>query len=104
MAHHDLHSRPHIRLSAPALAADHAAVVAPLGTPGAASAGLMVDIERDKLFATLRARLALAGWSLDRTRPTDGPVLYIAARWGMPRELVSLDTVAEFADRVGASQ
>ena len=87
---------------AAALAAGDGALVAPLGTPGPAAARLMVDIERDKIFATLRARLALAGWSLIRTCPTDGPVLYIAVRWGMPRELVSLDAVTEFADRVGA--
>lgn len=56
----------------------------------------------EKTFATLRARLALAGWSLLRTSIADGPAVYIACRWNMPRELASLQDVAEFADRVGA--
>lgn len=56
----------------------------------------------DKTFATLRARLAMRGWSLSRTSAADGPVVYFAARWNMPRELASLEAVAEFADRVGA--
>lgn len=55
-----------------------------------------------KWFATLRARLALAGWTLSRTAAGDGPATYYAIRWGMARDLASLDAVAEFADRVGA--
>ena len=55
-----------------------------------------------KRFATLRARLALAGWGLIRTDPTDGAPIYFATRWNMPRELVGLAAVAAFADRVGA--
>jgi hypothetical protein len=58
--------------------------------------------ESDKAFATLRARLALAGWSLLRTSSEDGPAVFFACRWNMPRELASLEAVAEFADRVGA--
>lgn len=57
-----------------------------------------------KRFATLRARLALRGWALTRTNAADGPVVFFASRWDMPRELQSLDAVAEFADRVGAPQ
>ena len=54
-------------------------------------------------FATLRARLALAGWALSRTAAGNGPAPYYATRWGMATpELASVDAVAEFADRVGA--
>ena len=55
-----------------------------------------------KRFATLRARLALAGWGLIRTDATDGAPIYFATRWNMPRELVGLAAVESFADRVGA--
>ena len=55
-----------------------------------------------KRFATLAARLALAGWSLTRTDAGDGPVRFFAGRWGQARELASLDAVAAFAEQVGA--
>ena len=54
-----------------------------------------------KQLATLRARLALAGWALNSTAVGDGSVTYSASRWGMSRNLDSLDAVAVFADRVG---
>ena len=56
-----------------------------------------------KRFATLRARLALAGWLLIRTDPGDGAPSYFATRWNMPRELADLAAVEAFADRVGAA-
>ncbi len=55
-----------------------------------------------KRFATLRARLALAGWTLSCASAADGPAVFLAIRWNMPRELASLDAVAKFADMVGA--
>lgn len=67
-------------------------------SPGAAP----VEQGDGKRFATLRARLALRGWALTRTSADDGPVLFFATRWNMPRELASLDAVAAFAERVGA--
>jgi len=57
-----------------------------------------------KRFVTLRARLALAGWTLSRSSAVDGLAVFLACRWNMPRELASLDAVAAFADRVGAPQ
>ena len=70
---------------------------------GADCPGAALDEQDDgKRFATLRARLALRGWALTRTSAADGPVVFFATRWGMPRELGSLDAVAAFADRVGA--
>lgn len=53
-----------------------------------------------KRFATLRARLALAGWALSGTPAGT----FHATRWGMVRELASLDAVVEFTDRVGAAR
>lgn len=55
-----------------------------------------------KRFATLRARLALAGWVLSRTEPGDGLPAFLAVRWNMPRELADLAAVERFADLVGA--
>lgn len=55
-----------------------------------------------KRFATLRARLALAGWALSRTEPGKGPAVFLAVRWNMPRELADLAAVERFADLVGA--
>lgn len=55
-----------------------------------------------KRFTTVRARLALAGWGLIRTDPSDGAPVYFATRWNMPRELRDLAAVEAFADRVGA--
>jgi hypothetical protein len=60
-----------------------------------------LDAER-KVFTTLRARLALAGWTLSRAATVDGATAFLAIRWNMPRELASLDAMAAFADMVGA--
>lgn len=68
--------------------------------PGAA----LDEQDAGKRFATLRARMALRGWALTRTSAADGLMVFFATRWGMPRELASLDAVAAFADRVGAPQ
>lgn len=129
MAAHDNHGAQAPGLAAPELA-EPAAVLAPLGAPGAAAAGLTAghkDEARElgsgagfrdqgqadspdcaeassdgKRFATLRARLALAGWALTRTSAADGPVAFFATRWNMPRELADLAAVERFADLVGA--
>jgi len=56
-----------------------------------------------KRFATLRARLALAGWALHRADATGGSPAYTATRWGRATEPMStLEGVARFADQVGA--
>ena len=51
-----------------------------------------------KRFNTLRARLALAGWTL----AADAAGALTAARWGMARDLDSLAAVEAFAAHVGA--
>ena len=56
-----------------------------------------------KHFATLQAWLALAGWVLQRTNPADGPVVYLASRWGhVAPQMSDLAAVEAFANRVGA--
>jgi len=55
----------------------------------------------DKRFATLRAHLALKGYSLHRTAAGDGLVRFYVTRWGMARELRDLAVVARFLDQVG---
>jgi hypothetical protein len=56
-----------------------------------------------KRFATLRAHLALKGYSLSRTAVGDGPVRFYVTRWGMARELRDLAAVARFLDQVGGA-
>lgn len=50
-----------------------------------------------KRLATLRARLALAGWELV-TLPNGA---HLASRWGHVRHCTSLDAVEAFAQQVG---
>ena len=54
-----------------------------------------------KRFATLRAKLALAGHELIRTNEDDGPVRFYAGRWGCVRELRDVAAVHAFAAHVG---
>ena len=56
----------------------------------------------EKRFATLRARLALAGFELSRTDASDGPMRYFVTRWSLVRELHNLTAVQAFAEQVGA--
>lgn len=57
----------------------------------------------DKAFFTLRALLALKGYSLSRTHCDDGPVCFHVNRWGLMRELPDIASVRAFAEQVGAS-
>ena len=129
--HHVYHHGTVPGLAAPERLQDHNHVdLAPLGTIAAPHAGLSPpknDEPRElvgsgaglrgqgqantadcanttaqrKYFATLAARLALAGWVLNSIAVEDGSVTFSASRWGMTRDLASLDAVAMFADRVG---
>ena len=125
--HHDHHHAETAGLAAPhAAAIVRTADLAPLGTAGAAPVWLSppqkgecpelagggtfreqgrentpdcADITAEcKRLATLRARLALAGWVLT----ADLAGTFTAARWGMARELRDLAAVAAFAAQVGA--
>ena len=57
----------------------------------------------DKTFLTLRALLALKGYSLSRTAAGDGPARFYVTRWGLVRELHDLAAVHAFAQQVGTS-
>ena len=57
----------------------------------------------NKAFQTLRARLALAGHALSRTDASDGTRTYFVSRWGMVRELRTLDDVKRFAEQCGVA-
>lgn len=58
--------------------------------------------EREKQFATLRARLALREFRLDQLEDDAGRPLYWVHRWAMSRSFTSLDDVEAFAQMVGA--
>lgn len=60
--------------------------------------------DADKAFADLRARLALAGHTLHRTHPADGPQAFYVERWGMVRHLPTLEHVRAFLKQIGGAQ
>jgi hypothetical protein len=108
LAHHD-----HIDLAPLGTAAAHAVVTptsekapdgANVGGPAKTEAQCLIfeqPAHDDKRFATLRAHLALNGFSLHRTAASDGPVCFYVTRWDMARELRDLAVVARFLNLVG---
>jgi hypothetical protein len=115
-------------LAAPELAHHDPVDLAPLGTaasravvtpasekaPDAANVGGPAETETQRLifeqptddgkrFATLRAHLALKGYSLHRTAAGDGPVYFYVTRLGKAREPRDLAAVARFLDQVGGA-
>ncbi len=58
--------------------------------------------QRDKAFATLRARAALGGYSL-QIIDEHGDALYLVGRWDRSRTLPDLAAVAAFLDRAGVA-
>jgi hypothetical protein len=59
--------------------------------------------EERKSFATLRARFAIAGHSLSRTTAPDGSIVYLATRWGLVRQLPTIEAATAFLLRIGGS-
>jgi hypothetical protein len=55
-----------------------------------------------KAFATLREQLAAKGYCLTRAYADDGAVRYFVGRWGLCRELASVEAVRAFARQAGA--
>ena len=55
----------------------------------------------EKCFSTWQARYAMCGHTLYKATAADGVILYLAARWGMTRELRTLDAVAKFYAQIG---
>lgn len=109
LAHHD-----HVDLAPLGTATAHA-VVTPTSDNAHLAVGavegqgatdcLIFDQPADdgKRFATLRAHLALKGYSLHRTAAGDGPVCFYVTRWGLVRELPDVAAVRVFAEQVGAT-
>ena len=58
----------------------------------------------EKAFSTWQAKFAMHGHALHRTAGADGAILYLAARWGMTRELQTLDAVVKFYAQIGGKQ
>lgn len=57
--------------------------------------------DAEKCFSTWQARYAIYGHTLYRTASSDGAILYLASRWGLIRELKSLEAVASFFGMIG---
>lgn len=69
-----------------------------------AEAAPQACLTEGKAFATLRARAALAGFTLGTMTETDGLCFYLLSRWGMSRTLADLGAVAVFLRQAGAPQ
>jgi hypothetical protein len=63
----------------------------------------VTDAER-KRFETLRARFAIAGHCLHRTQPSDGAVTLFATRWGLVRELPTVEDAEKFLSQIGGGK
>ncbi len=69
---------------------------------GAASLLSSLDLDTDKQFSTLRARLALVGYTLARSDLKDGRQALCVTRWGIVKTLASLEEVERVAVQLGA--
>ena len=58
-------------------------------------------VGNEKAFLTLRAKFALLGYTLFRSNPEDGDVIYFAGRWGQLRELRDLAAARSFLNQIG---
>jgi len=58
------------------------------------------DADR-KAYESLRAAAAFRGYTLARSNPVDGPVVFYATRWGLVRELRDLTAAASFVTQIG---
>ena len=57
--------------------------------------------DAEKCFSTWQARYAICGHTLYRTASPDGAILYLSSRWGVVRELKTLEAVAAFFAQIG---
>ena len=60
------------------------------------SANSVTNPQTEKAFSTWQARYAMCGHTLYRTASASGAILFLAARWGMVREMKSIEAVAAF--------
>ena len=70
---------------------------------GFAGGGMTHTTDHEKQFATLRAQFAMQGHTLLRTSPIDGAVTYYAQRWGLVRNLPTLDDARRFLAQIGGA-
>lgn len=56
-----------------------------------------------KAFSTLQAKFAQAGHAFYRTVNPDGSILYLASKWGMFRELKTIEVAAAFLVTIGGA-
>ncbi len=61
------------------------------------------DTTEAERFATLQMQFAKHGHTLHQSGPNDGPVSYLAERWGMSRYLPTLDDADKFLIQVGGT-
>ncbi|MDO8772172.1 MAG: hypothetical protein Q7K57_26415 [Burkholderiaceae bacterium] len=54
-------------------------------------------------FATLQAQFAKLGHTFRQSGPSDGPVGYMAERWGMARHLPTLADAKTFLVKIGGN-
>ena len=59
------------------------------------------DPRIEKAFSSWQAKFAMHGHTLYRPASADGAIRYLAARWGMIRELPTLDAIAKFYAQIG---
>ena len=57
--------------------------------------------DAEKCFSTWQAKFAMHGHALYQTASADGAILYLSSRWGMVREMKSLEAVAAFFELIG---
>ena len=55
----------------------------------------------DKAFSTLRAAFALHGHNLHRNDPVNGSVSFWVERWGLVRQLPTIDAMRRFLEQIG---
>lgn len=56
-----------------------------------------------KAFATLQAEFALLGHALRRVCPDDRPGWFMVTRWGVVRDLPTLEDVRHFLHQIGGA-
>lgn len=54
-----------------------------------------------KRFENLRAAFALAGHCLTRSDSNDGPPRFYVSRWGLVREIATVDEAERFFSQIG---
>lgn len=62
---------------------------------------LPIPDRRNKAFASLQAAFAIKGHALHRTDPADEPVTFWVERWGLIKQLPTIDAARRFLEQIG---